>query len=98
MKEVVLILQKDKRASLFLFPVDYVALNLQDYPQIVKVPMDLSTVKKRISTYTKIESFIDDILLIWTNCKLYNVEDSVLTFSYYYLGYLRRRGIFGKRV
>ena len=82
MKEVVLILQKDKRASLFLFPVDYVALNLQDYPEIEKVPMDLSTVKKRISTYTKIESFIDDILLIWTNCKLYNVEDSVLIFRF----------------
>jgi hypothetical protein len=33
----------------FRQPVDYKALQLFDYPEIVKNPMDLSTIKKRLN-------------------------------------------------
>ena len=54
-------------------------MNLIDYPIIIKHPMDLSTIKKKLksSKYKIINDFIDDIQLIWDNCKLYNQEGSV---------------------
>jgi hypothetical protein len=39
-----------KYAWPFLKPVDFVALNIPDYPNIIKVPMDFSTVQVCIST------------------------------------------------
>ncbi|EAR97217.2 bromodomain protein (macronuclear) [Tetrahymena thermophila SB210] len=62
----------------FRQPVDYLALGLTDYPNVVKKPMDLSTVKNKINTqsYDTIEDFLDDIQLIWDNCKLYNAQGS----------------------
>ena len=41
---------------------------------IVKKPMDLGTVKKNLSAskYTSVKKALDDIQLIWDNCKLYN--------------------------
>ena len=40
--------------------------------------MDLSTVKKNIdkAKYTHFEEVFADLLLIWSNCKLYNVSGS----------------------
>ena len=35
--------------NLFQYPVSYEKLNLLDYPKIVKVPMDFSTVEKNVS-------------------------------------------------
>ena len=35
-------------ASAFLVPVDPVSLNLPDYPKIVKEPMDLGTIQKKL--------------------------------------------------
>ncbi|KAL4441774.1 hypothetical protein ABPG74_008771 [Tetrahymena malaccensis] len=62
----------------FRFPVDYIALGLTDYPNVIKKPMDLTTVKNKINTqsYDTIEDFLDDIQLIWDNCKLYNAQGS----------------------
>jgi len=77
MKEIVQKLQKDRRFELFLDPVDAEGLGLIDYREIIKKPMDLSTLKKKIPSYTKIESFKDDLNLIAENCKKYNKEDSV---------------------
>ena len=38
--------------------------------------MDLGTVKKsiKIGKYKKVEECLDDLQLIWDNCKLYNSE------------------------
>ena len=41
-------IEKNKNSSVFLEPVDYVGLNILDYPQIIKHPMDLSTIRKKI--------------------------------------------------
>ena len=39
-------MEKDSQAYEFLAPVDYIALNILDYPKIITHPMDLGTVKK----------------------------------------------------
>jgi hypothetical protein len=36
---------EDPHAEAFLYPVDWRALRLDDYPEIVKNPMDLHTVR-----------------------------------------------------
>ena len=39
-------IEKDPQSDAFLAPVDYIGLNILDYPQIITHPMDLGTVKK----------------------------------------------------
>ena len=57
-----------------------IAYGLLDYPTIVKTPMDLGTVQTKLNNgqYLYVEDMIDDIQLIWDNCKLYNSPGSVL--------------------
>lgn len=71
-------LKKNKNAKIFLEPVNWQKMNLLDYPMIVKEPMDFSTIRKKLSfnTYTKIQEFIRDVSLIFSNCKLYNGVES----------------------
>ena len=54
-------------------------MGLFDYPQIIKTPMDLGTVKKNLKNnkYKYVEEAIQDIQLVWDNCKKYNAEGSV---------------------
>jgi bromodomain-containing factor 1 len=63
----------------FRHPVDYISLGLPDYPDIIKYPMDLSTVKKNLKAgeYETLQDFIMDVQLIWDNCRLYNPIESV---------------------
>ena len=51
-------------------------MGLTDYPDIIKYPMDLTTVSKRFKEekYSKVEEALDDLQLIWDNCKAYNPE------------------------
>ncbi|CDK26293.1 unnamed protein product [Kuraishia capsulata CBS 1993] len=47
-----------------------------NYYQIIKKPMDLNTVMKKLKTFqykTKSE-FVDDVMLIWKNCLTYNSD------------------------
>ena len=62
----------------FRHPVNWRELGLEDYPQIIKKPMDLSTVKRNLSksAYKTYEDFFNDIQLIWDNCKTYNMAES----------------------
>jgi hypothetical protein len=62
----------------FLQPLDYRSLGLDDYPLIIKKPMDLSTVKKNLKTskYASSEEVFEDLMLIWDNCRTYNMSDS----------------------
>ena len=57
----------------------FVAFGLLDYPQIIKKPMDLDTVKKNLKNnkYKLVEDVLNDMQLIWDNCKTYNAEGSV---------------------
>ena len=51
---------------------------LFDYPQIIKRPMDLGTVKKKITDrkYKSIQEACEDVRLVWTNCMTYNADGS----------------------
>ena len=44
-------LQRDQRTYIFTNPVDYVALNIPDYPNVVKNPMDFSTIKTKLKEH-----------------------------------------------
>ena len=72
------ILEGDPLAYDFLEPVDYVALNLPDYPKIIKHPMDLGTCKNNLlnGKYKIFQEFMDDLHLIWENCRTYNQQKS----------------------
>ncbi|TYZ58792.1 hypothetical protein PybrP1_001568 [[Pythium] brassicae (nom. inval.)] len=58
----------------FNSPVDPIALNLPTYTSIVKNPMDLGTVKKKLGDgqYIEIEDFVRDVRLVFENAKLFN--------------------------
>ncbi|XP_060723807.1 bromodomain testis-specific protein isoform X2 [Tachysurus vachellii] len=58
----------------FRHPVDAVQLNLPDYYKIIKNPMDLSTIKKRLENnyYWKALECVEDFNTMFTNCYVYN--------------------------
>ncbi|KAG1943263.1 bromodomain-containing protein [Pimephales promelas] len=61
----------------FYKPVDAEALELHDYHDIIKHPMDLSTVKKKMDSreYQDAQSFAADVRLMFSNCYKYNPPD-----------------------
>ncbi|RWW46615.1 hypothetical protein BHE74_00047441 [Ensete ventricosum] len=58
----------------FNSPVDVVKLNIPDYFQVIKHPMDLGTIKTRIGlgSYSSPWDFASDVRLTLTNAKTYN--------------------------
>ncbi|XP_041646362.1 bromodomain testis-specific protein isoform X2 [Cheilinus undulatus] len=67
-----------KRHSVFAWPfytpVDAVALGLHDYHDIIKQPMDLGTIKKKMDKreYANAKEFAADVRLMFSNCYKYN--------------------------
>ncbi|KAJ7987272.1 hypothetical protein DPEC_G00337010 [Dallia pectoralis] len=61
----------------FYKPVDAQALELHDYHEIIKHPMDLSTVKKKIDgrEYPDAQMFAADVRIMFSNCYKYNPPD-----------------------
>lgn len=55
-------------------PVDPVQWNIPDYFDIIKCPMDLGTIKKRLEAehYNSVEAFAGDVRLVFENCIAYN--------------------------
>lgn len=74
----------DPESNEFRKPVYYKALGLEDYKKIIKKPMDLNTIRRNLNknSYENLEEVLDDIQLIWNNCKLYNEQGSVKLFSF----------------
>ncbi|PSS33475.1 Transcription factor like [Actinidia chinensis var. chinensis] len=58
----------------FNTPVDVVKLNIPDYFTVIKHPMDLGTIKKKIasSEYASPLDFLDDVRLTFSNAMTYN--------------------------
>jgi bromodomain-containing factor 1 len=73
-RQIIKELKHHRDADPFAAPVDYVAMNLPDYPTIIKKPMDLQTAERKLDNveYSSIDDFYDDIELIFSNCNLYN--------------------------
>ncbi|KAK4344570.1 hypothetical protein RND71_034746 [Anisodus tanguticus] len=67
-------LMKHKHGWVFNEPVNVKALGLHDYYDIIKHPMDLGTIKTRLSEnwYKSPKEFAEDIRLVFTNAMTYN--------------------------
>jgi histone acetyltransferase len=70
-------IQNHKQAWPFLKPVD--KDEVPDYYNTVTSPMDLSTMEERLESgfYTTPKLLIDDLKLIFTNCRLYNDPSTI---------------------
>lgn len=85
-------LRSDPQAAAFNMPVNWRALKLFDYPTIVKKPMDLQTIEERVrgerqgtdgdgmpcDRYQYVHEFVNDVNLVWSNCKLFNQIGSLI--------------------
>ncbi|KAJ8527718.1 hypothetical protein K7X08_015169 [Anisodus acutangulus] len=67
-------LMKHKHGWVFNQPVNVEALALHDYHDIIKHPMDLGTIKTRLSQnwYKSPREFADDVRLVFCNAMTYN--------------------------
>nr|XP_016502813.1 PREDICTED: transcription factor GTE4-like [Nicotiana tabacum] len=67
-------LMKHKHGWVFNEPVNVVALGLHDYHDIIKHPMDLGTIKTRLSQnwYKSPREFAEDVRLVFRNAITYN--------------------------
>lgn len=74
-------LKKHRDATPFLNPVDYVKLNVPDYPKVIKHPMDLNTVDRKLSSgeYENVEDFIADVRLVFSNCYKFNGPEAMIS-------------------
>ncbi|KAH8120239.1 hypothetical protein DFH11DRAFT_1500401, partial [Phellopilus nigrolimitatus] len=61
-------------ASPFYEPVDPVKLGIPAYPRVVKKPMDMSTMKKKLENkeYATADKFYNDFALMIKNCMAFN--------------------------
>lgn len=74
-------LKKTKHSFNFLRPVDPVALNIPSYPDIVKQPMDLGTIEKKLRNdeYGSVRDLIEDFELVVNNCRRFNGDQHPVT-------------------
>jgi len=73
-------LQTHQHGWVFNSPVDPDELGLPDYFEIIKKPMDLGTVQKRVESgaYHDIPAFEADVMLTFDNAMTYNEDGSVV--------------------
>jgi len=74
-------LKKAKYALAFLRPVDHVALNIPNYPEIIKEPMDLSTMEMKLKDgkHGSVQDFANDFHLIVNNTRRFNGDQHAVT-------------------
>jgi ankyrin repeat protein len=79
-KKLMNTLWKHRDADLFHKPVDPEELNIPDYFNIIKNPMDFSTIKKKLSnySYTNLKEFCNDMGLVFENCYTYNGRKTMI--------------------
>ncbi|TMW66347.1 hypothetical protein Poli38472_004112 [Pythium oligandrum] len=70
-------MMEHKFGWVFSSPVDPVALSIPNYFKIVRRPMDLGTIKKKLDAgiYKHMDQFAEDVRLTFNNAKTYNSED-----------------------
>ncbi|KAH9075819.1 hypothetical protein EDB83DRAFT_2515499 [Lactarius deliciosus] len=86
-------LKKLKDAAPFRFPVDPEALKIPHYLQVIKHPMDFSTIERKLMAanpvkpdpnlanprYLGADEFIADVRLIFSNCVTFNGPEHIVT-------------------
>mmetsp|Transcript_6775 Transcript_6775/g.17738 ORF Transcript_6775/g.17738 Transcript_6775/m.17738 type:complete len:328 (-) Transcript_6775:375-1358(-) len=80
-KEIVKQIRKLPNADPFNEPVDWEGLKLDDYLDVIKQPMDLGTILRRLdagSHFSSVEAVYHDIELVWRNAMMYNMEGSAV--------------------
>lgn len=67
-------LKKNKSAVFFAKPVDHVALNIPNYPNVIKHPMDISTIEQKLRehVYKSVDDFVADFRLMSDNAITFN--------------------------
>lgn len=72
-------LMKRSISAAFTAPVDWKALNLPQYPKLIKQPMDLGTAQEKLlkREYKLLEDFANDIRLVVKNAMIFNGPESV---------------------
>jgi hypothetical protein len=73
-------LQTHQHGWVFNCPVDPIELGLPDYFEVIKKPMDLGTIQKKLDsgTYHAIKDFQSDVNLTFDNAMTYNEPSSVV--------------------
>lgn len=76
MKSILSELQSHAAAWPFMEPVN--ASEVADYYDVVKTPMDLSTIDLKIEKelYHTLDEFVADVQLVVDNCRIYNNEST----------------------
>eukprot|EP00975_Prorocentrum_lima_P019857 4178345-Prorocentrum_lima.AAC.1 len=71
-------LDKQTESYIFSEPVNWREMGLYDYPEIIKNPMDLGTVRQKLvnKEYRNATECAEDIRLVWRNCMTYNQDGS----------------------
>jgi len=69
---------KQSGSRIFYSPVDPHTLNVPDYHQIIKNPMDFGTIREKLKgmMYGSCEEFVKDMETVFGNCIAYNGETS----------------------
>mmetsp|Transcript_26784 Transcript_26784/g.62852 ORF Transcript_26784/g.62852 Transcript_26784/m.62852 type:complete len:213 (-) Transcript_26784:90-728(-) len=77
-KRVHTAVMNNKDAGPFLEKVDWEAWGLLDYPVIIKQPMDLGLVQRKLDNgeYESPMQYAADVNLVFDNCMVYNQDDS----------------------
>jgi hypothetical protein len=78
-KALVAHLKNQQESGNFIDPVEWKNLGLADYPRVIKRPMCLNDVEKKLEKgeYQSTKEAAEDIQLIWDNCRTYNRKGSV---------------------
>jgi bromodomain-containing factor 1 len=81
MKKIISNLKKGSSSVAFRTPVDPIALNIPNYHETVKEPMDLGTIDTKLKnkTYAGVSEFIRDFNLVVNNCYIFNGRDHAVS-------------------
>jgi hypothetical protein len=83
LERVISLLMEHEMAAPFNQPVDPEALGIPDYPKIIKNPMDLGTIHKKLTSkpcgYKYMSEVVADVRLVWNNCYTFNDVQSEIS-------------------
>jgi hypothetical protein len=80
-RRLIMKLRSHEASVPFRHPVDVISLNIPEYYDIVKYPMDLATIYLKLeqNAYTCFEEVVADVRQMFGNCYLFNHRDDPIT-------------------